>query len=269
VFRVKGIASAVLVLVSVLLSAPAANADVTQTTVAVGVRGNMQAQLFVPDGPGPFPGMLVLHTSGGLQEADLAAARQLAGAGYVCLVPAFMAAYGLTYDSRQDTFMRDGPAIYADLVSAIGTLRANPAVAGGSVGAIGFSNGGYFAVWLALTGTVQAAVSFYGAYTAAGADSSLTRFKQLANAGSAPILILHGLDDQTVPAGAARRLAGILGQAGVTHDLELYPDTGHSFDRGGFVPKGRGRFPATDTGDGAATIDAWTRALAFLGKYVR
>jgi carboxymethylenebutenolidase len=261
-------AAALLALLFVLPCAAPAIADVTQTAVTVGVRGKMQAQLFVPDGTGPFPGLLVLHTSSGLQEADLAAARQLAAAGYVCLVPAFMAAYGITYDSRRDTFVRDGDAIYADLVSAIATLRANPAVAGGAVGAVGFSNGGYFAVWLALTGKVGAAVSFYGAYTAAGADGDQTRFKQLANANSSPILILHGLDDQTVPAGAARRLAGILGGAGAPHDMQLYPDTGHAFDRGGLAPGGRGRFPAVETGDGAATIDAWTRAVTFLRTYV-
>jgi dienelactone hydrolase len=50
--------------------------------------------------------------------------------------------------------------------------------------------------------------------------------------------------------------------------MQLYPDTGHAFDRGGFAPGGRGRFPAVETGDGAATIDAWTRAVTFLRTYV-
>ena len=64
--------------------------------IMVGVKHEMKAQLFVPEGPGPFPGVLVLHTSGGLQPADTAFAERLAKDGYVALVPAFLDAYGIT-----------------------------------------------------------------------------------------------------------------------------------------------------------------------------
>ena len=39
--------------------------------ISVGANKNMKATLFTPDGAGPFPGVLVLHTSGGLQDGDL------------------------------------------------------------------------------------------------------------------------------------------------------------------------------------------------------
>jgi Dienelactone hydrolase family len=58
-----------------------------ETAIKVGVHNTMQATLITPAGLGPYPGVLVLHTSGGLEPADLEFARQLAREGYVCLVP--------------------------------------------------------------------------------------------------------------------------------------------------------------------------------------
>ncbi len=196
----------------------------------------MRATLVTPDGPGPYPGVLVLHTSGGLEDADIAFANALAREGYVCIVPAFMSAYGLTAASRQDTFTRDANPIYADFVSALDALKNNPKVQGSKLAAVGFSNGGYFAVWLALANNVQAAVGYYGAYSGAGTDKDLSRFAKIASASSAPILILHGANDTTVPVQAARRLARILESAQAPYEIQVYPDTGHLFDRGGFSP---------------------------------
>jgi carboxymethylenebutenolidase len=245
-----------------------------QSEIIVGVRHNMHATLITPDGPGPFPGVLILHTSGGLEDADLAYAKLLANEGYVCLVPAFMAAYGLSAQTRQETFTGDATPIYADLVSALDILQNNPKVQGSKLAAIGFSNGGYFAVWLALTNKVQAGVGYYGAYSGAGTDIKETRFAQVATASSAPILILHGANDSTVPVEATRRLAGILENAHAPYEIQVYPDTGHLFDRGGFNPKAgkssRLAVPnAADTGDLAADGDAWTRTLHFLQTYLK
>jgi dienelactone hydrolase len=258
-------------------------APADQSQITVGVHNNMRATLIAPDGPGPYPGVLVLHTSGGLEEADIAFAQSLANVGYVCLVPAFMAAYGLTAQSRQEGFTRDGDAVYADLVNALETLRNNPKVAGSKLAAVGFSNGGYFAAWLALTGKVAAGVSYYGALTGAASDVSEARFKKAASAQSSPLLILHGLDDGTVPAAAARRLAGILDGVHAPYEIQLYPDTGHLFDRGGFVPStafsggpggphgggARAVSMGPTTGDSAAEADAWNRTLAFFQKYLK
>ncbi len=242
----------------------------------VGVRHTMRATLITPDGAGPFPGIIVLHTSGGLETADLAYARVLAGEGFVCLVPEFMAAYGLDASSRQSTFTADAMPIYDDLVSALDTLASDPHVHGSKLGAIGFSNGGYFAVWLALTDKVQAGVGYYGAYSGAGTDRSLSRFVQTASATSAPVLILHGENDQTVHVNVAQHLANILAKAHAPFELHLYPDTGHLFDRGGFSTTSAfgkssrfGDLAGTDTGDTAADTDAYSRTLDFFQANLR
>jgi dienelactone hydrolase len=85
------------------------------------------------------------------------------------------------------------------------------------------------------------------------------------------VLILHGENDTTVPASAARRLAHALESAHAPYELHIYPQAGHLFDRGGFSPGAAfGKNPrltglaGRDTGDGAADTDAFTQTLRFL-----
>lgn len=223
------------------------------TRITVGSHRRIDATLITPDGPGPFPGVLVLHTSGGLQDADIAFAERLSKQGYVCLVPEFLAAYGISPQQRRATFTTFAEDIYDDFVAAAATLARHGKVAGGKIGAVGFSNGGYFAMWLAATGKVAAGVSFYGALSGAGSDIQLERFSQVFNGRSAPVLILHGTADVTVRVGAAERLAGIARQAGAPYELHLYEGADHRFDR-----------DLADEAARATAEDAWQRARRFL-----
>ncbi len=223
-----------------------------------GVNGTLRATLVTPEGPGPFPGVLVLHTSGGLQKADTDFAERLAEEGYVALVPAFLDARGIRASTRTAAFTSDAGAIYADLVTALDMLGQTDQVGGRKLAAIGFSNGGYFAAWLAASGKVAAGISYYGALTGAGTDRSLERFRHTFTSSSAPLLILHGMQDQTVPVAAAQRLGGILAAAGSPYQLHLYPGAGHRFER-----------DTSSAANRVAAADAWQRSLAFLMLYLR
>ncbi len=227
------------------------------TTLKVGVNKNMDAKLITPDGPGPYPAILVLHTSGGLQSGDLEYAKRLVQEGYVARVPSFLEAYGIRAKTRQLTFTTDVEPIYADFVAILDLLRHNEKVDGKKLGAIGFSNGGYFALWLAATGQVQAGVSYYGALTGAGTDRSLSRFRQVFSKTSAPVLVLHGTNDSTVPIRNAIELDSILNAAQTRHEFYQYPGAEHRFERD------RG------ANNDAAATDAWGRTQAFLSKMLK
>lgn len=225
--------------------------------IKIGATQNMTAHLMTPDGAGPYPAVLLLHTSGGLQSADLDYARRQVPEGYVVRVPVFLEAYGIRPDTRRQAFTSKAQPIYDDFAAALEQLRSTPKVDGKKIAAVGFSNGGYFAVWLAATGKVQAGVSYYGALTGANADRTLGRFREVVNDKSSPVLVLHGTDDSTVPIAAAMLLDEILTAARASHEFQQYPGAGHNFER------------SMGTRNEAAAVDAWQRTRAFLAKTIR
>jgi carboxymethylenebutenolidase len=226
-----------------------------ETDVRVGVRQNIGAKLISPDGPGPYPGVLVLETSRGLGAADIAFARALAQQGYVCLIPAYLEAHGVTAGHRSEGFTSEADQIYADLADAADMLSRSEKVRGSKVGAVGFSNGGFFATWLAATHKVSASISYYGAITGAGTDPGLSRFQKAFTASSAPLLLLVGTEDSYD--GPTHHLVHILREANSPFQAEFYKGAHHEFDRrGGSV-------------DPAAAKDAWTRTLAFFAEHLK
>src|SRR5438105_12117237 len=136
--------------------AASAAAEPTSRLMTVGVRGNMEATLYTPDGPGPFPGVVVIHTSQGITEVDRQYCARLAREGFICMAPAFLRAYGIKQDLKLEAFTSDREAILADFRQIIGLLNGLPTARPGAVGAVGFSNGGFFSVLLAAQRQVKA-----------------------------------------------------------------------------------------------------------------
>ena len=170
--------------------------------------------------------------------------------GYVCLVPDFFKAYDLHEGNRQQTFTTHAESIYADFVSALGTLKKTEGVQAERIGAVGFSNGGYWALLLAARGDIQAGVSYYGAVNGAGTDNSLNAFKTAFTPNSSPVLVLHGAMDRTVAPQHAENLKSMLGDAKTPHEFQMYQSAGHSYERGKSV-------------DSGAAADSWERTLRF------
>src|SRR6476620_193514 len=122
---VKSVLFLAAALACVAVSAGAA--DFTNQTVTVGVRKNMESTLYVPKGPGPFPTVRVMHTSGGISEADRGYCANLAREGYICQAPAFLRAHGITNpELRRKSFTSEARPIYDDFVEIIGELDALP-----------------------------------------------------------------------------------------------------------------------------------------------
>ena len=72
----------------------------------------------MPDGSGPFPAVLVLHTSGGLQTGNLEFAAKMVQEGYIALVLSFLNAFGVSAKTRQATFTTYAEPIFADFVAS-------------------------------------------------------------------------------------------------------------------------------------------------------
>lgn len=229
--------------------------DFTSKAVTVGVRKNMEATLFIPNGTGPFPMILEMHTSGGISEADRGYCANLAREGYICIAPAFLRAHGITNpELRRKSFTSEAKPIFDDFVEIIDELNALPQAKHGAVGAVGFSNGGFFAAALAANRKVSAAVAYYGAFNGAGTHKTLDVFKEWWQSSSAPMLVLAGESDSVIGMGPPRRLEQIMKDAGARYEIKFYPGVGHDFERTG----------TTGPNNAASAADAWQRTLAFL-----
>jgi carboxymethylenebutenolidase len=236
------------------LSGRAGAMDFTSKTVTVGVRKNMESTLYVPKGPGPYPTILVMHTSSGISEADRGYCANLAREGYICQAPAFLRAYGITSgELRKNSFTTDARAILEDFRSIVLEMQAMPMAKKGAACVVGFSNGGYFAAMIASGGRVKAAVSYYGTFTGAMTDPTLSRMRERWTANSAPLLILAPEGDTTIGVKIPRQLEAIIKAVGAPYEIKWYPGAGHDFDRAG----------TTGPNNAAAAADAWQRTLAF------
>ncbi len=228
-----------------------------QTSISgLGSTKMVHAELFMPDGKGPFPAVLILHTSGGVKKYDIAYAQKLAQEGYACLIPYYFDAYSISYATRNWATTVYAENILSDFTAEIQYLKDQPKINKEKIGAVGFSMGGYWALILAGMKKVQAGVSYYGALSGGAINSEIRyHFEDVFNKHSSPVLILHGEDDMIVDVKFAQQLAGMLKGKFCTYELHIYPNARHRFDRGEslHVPAAR---------------DSWSRTLSFLKKYL-
>lgn len=230
------------------LAAPAAAGDFSYTSGPA----EMRVDVVTPDGTAGKGLVLVLHTSGGFQDADRDYARKLVAQGYVAAMPHFLAAYGITPKQRRRTWTQFREQLLTDFRRIADEVATRTGIARSRVYAVGFSNGGYWAAYLAGKGIVAKGISYYGAVTEAGSDRDLDNISAaLAGQGGA-VLFLHGTEDGTVGVGAIRRLQRKIGNARAT--FVYYEGAGHGFERD------------SGTANDKAAADAWRRTLEFIGR---
>lgn len=108
-------------------------------------------------GPGPHPGVLLLHGAGGGGGYELAYARQLAHHGFSVLCPEYFGAPGVP-----DVLEAVPLSVFEGAAAA---LRDRPSVADDRIGVVGFSRGGEAAL---LVGATLDRVGAVVAYSASG-----------------------------------------------------------------------------------------------------
>jgi carboxymethylenebutenolidase len=230
----------------------------TEESVTLPLRvGPVPAFLVVPEPSHDLPGALILHEGWGFNADVRRMTRLVADLGYVAVAPDLFAGYGLP---RGLLDLSRGHGRTFDLaVDAVTWLRNHPATSDERLCIVGFSFGAALALRLGdLTGP-DAIVANYGA---------LPRANTLI--GSCPVVASYGGRDPLLR-GRGERLERILAEAGVVHDVKVYPDAGHSFLNDLSGPgEGPGLMRrlmnATHRPD--AAIDAWQRTSNFLAAHV-
>lgn len=199
--------------------------------------GTSNGTLHVPDGDGPWPGVLMFPDAGGARETFRTMADRLAGLGYVVLVPdlyyragdwaPFDVATAFTDDAERARMGSLSGVLTNDrLVGDAGAfarfLLDRPEVTGSAIGTTGYCLGGRASLVAAggLGATVAAAASFHGGRLATDDPASPHR---AADRIAATVYVAGARNDNSYPPEQAEALERALTDAGVEHTLETYP----------------------------------------------
>lgn len=219
-------------------------------------QGDIRAALEVPDGSGPWPGVVVLHDALGLGDDIRGIARRVADAGYLAIAPDLYSRGGAVRCTRTvfgDLIRRRGRTV-DDILAARDHLAARPDCTG-TIAVAGFCLGGGFALLVSPQG-FGAAAPFY--------PSLPGSFEKVLD-DACPIVASFGKRDP-INIGGEQKLRKGLDARGIEHDVKTYDGVGHSFAN---------RMPAQPLVrvagfgyDDDATEDAWQRVFAFFGTHL-
>ena len=227
--------------------------------------GQMRAALALPDhAEGAVPGLLVLHELFGLNDDIRRIAARFAENGYAALAPDL---YSVGPPRpicilRTMQAMNSGSGrVFDDLEAGQRWLAERPEVDGSRVGVAGFCMGGSFAILHAVRAPVGAAAAFYARVPRTVEELD----------GICPVVAGYGERDKMF-IGQPPRLREHLDRLGVAHDVEVYPDAGHSYMNQHHMPRPvqalmrHARMSVGYHHDSAE--DSWRRMLKFLSEHL-
>jgi dienelactone hydrolase len=248
-----------------------------------GAPAAIEATLIRPPGPGPFPAVVQLHGCAGVDAQSFRWARRLADRGYVALVVDSFGPRRLEGDCRSGP---DDPPITARLDDALGALRylqSQPYVRADRVAAIGWSQGGVYAMAVVNGPSLERArrrgVSLPATGFAAGIGVYPGGcFSLVKEQVVRPLLVLIGEADDWTPAATCREMVEAMRSRGADATIVTYPGAYHYFDVEGQRlevlaqvendnrPGGSG---ATVSYQAEAAADARRRIEAFLARHLK
>ena len=253
----------------------------------------IEATLIRPAGPGPFPAVVQLHGCGGIDAQSVRWARWLADRGYVALVVDSFGPRRLKGDCRSGP---DDPPLTARFDDAFGALRylqSQTYVRADRVAAIGWSQGGVYAMAVINGPSLERArrrgvslpiiESTTGGSTTGGFAAGIGVypggcFSLVKEQVVRPLLVLIGEADDWTPAAKCREMVEAMRSRGADATIVTYPGAYHYFDVEGqrlevlaqVENENRpGGFGATVSYQAEAAADARRRIEAFLARHLR
>ena len=225
----------------------------------------MRGQLALPAGPGPHPGVLVMHDGQGVGDFVCERARKLAAEGYAALASDMFGDGRRFTDPGQSTpfviaLRQDGARLRARVAATFEAFSALPEVDARRIGAIGFCFGGQCVLELARSGAAaRGVVSLHGTLSTHALASP--------GAVKAKVLALTGARDPFAPAADIEAFQAEMRAAEADWQLTLYGRGLHGFtdpiaDEARKVMAGVGYDPLLDR-------LSWAQTKAFLDAVVR
>lgn len=222
--------------------------------------GNIQTTAYtaMPEGPGPFPGVVVAFHKDGLDDFTAWVVDDLAANGYAAIAPNSYHAMppGKTIDDRKEFL--DDAQVTLDLKAAADWLAAQDTVDGDRLALLGHCMGGR-TTWLGLVSLpdiFKCGCPFYSGNTFGQVGTPPPPADRFA-AIKAPVMGFFGNDDMSPSPKDVDRLDQILTELGKDHVFHRYDGTGHAF-MGGTRLKFREN----------SARDAWTKTYQFLNQHI-
>lgn len=187
----------------------------------------LRGTIAVPDGTGPFPGVLIGHEGPGLDDLQRARAADLAALGYVGMALDYHGEHAPFSDREQMMSRLDNLSGHPDEARALGraaleVLSGEPGVDASRVAAIGYCFGATIALELARDGApLRAVVGFH--------PGLRTIRPQNANNITGRVLMFVGADDPIVPPEHRLEFEREMRDGGVDWQLIVYGGVQHSF----------------------------------------
>src|SRR2546428_5753356 len=200
---------------------------------AVEQPGTVTGDLSLPGGSGRVPAVIVLHSCAGVQPPTGNWARELDRMGYAALVLDSFTGRGVKEICTGHTPVSIGSRL-ADVFRAQELLATHPRVDPQRLGVVGFSHGGWAALWasqeyyprrvLRGTGSPPAA---YAAFYPVGCNIRLLNETDMAGG---PVRIFHGTSDDWTTIDHCREWVARRRAAGKDVSIVQYDGALHAFD---------------------------------------
>lgn len=205
--------------------------------------------LAVPDEPGEYPAVLLIHEWWGLNHGMTVLADALAEEGYVVFAPDVYRG-NLAETVPYALYLRlttEDEQVYGDVDMALTWLREREDVDAERVASMGFCFGGGHSLQLGMRQSENLALTimYYGAVVT---EPALLR----PLVDGQPVLGIFGEDDQSIPTQEVLEFEAALNSLNIENEITIYPGVGHAFLNEGNYE-----------GDGPAG-DAWQQTLLFL-----
>jgi carboxymethylenebutenolidase len=243
-----------------------------ESTVEITSRnGAINSFAVCPDGPGPYPGIVLYMDAPGMREELDNLARRIAKHGYFVLLPDLYYRLGylrfnMARTPRPDGFMQTmfaamnsltNELVAQDTAAFIGWLDAQDQVAPGPLGCIGYCMSGKFIATVAAryANRYVASASLYGVgIVTSGEDSPHKLVPKI----KGEIYFGFAEHDEHVPAEVIPTLTDALKTAKTRHTIEVLPGTRHGY-----------QFPEREIYDTDAAEHSWAKIFAMWDRNLK
>ncbi|MCZ7395861.1 MAG: dienelactone hydrolase family protein [Candidatus Methanoperedens sp.] len=190
------------------------------TTVNI-ISGNLTypAYLAAPSGEGKKPAIVLIHSINGFEPGYRNLTDMLAEEGYVVLAPQWQTFERTPRDEIVERLILDSVAY----------LKTRPDVDANHLGLTGFCIGGrYTMLFLPQMDEFKSGVAWYG-FPYSGGFANQSRPVDMIESLKAPMLMIHGTNDQASPIADIYRYATALNASGKYFELKVYQGEPHGF----------------------------------------